>query len=79
MEQQFKASLTGAEGPVTGIIKTTNFNGYEKAYRFDSMNKTLHLTIAPDHAGKWHKLDATEPFLLDWIDEMAAQIPKLPA
>lgn len=79
MEHQFKASLTGPEGPITGIIKSTSFNGYEKAYRFDSMNKTLHLIIALDHSGKWHRVDATEPYLLDKVDEMAAQIPKLPA
>lgn len=79
MEHQFKASLTGSEGPVIGIIKATEFEGNEKAYRFDSIDNTLHITIALDHEGKWHRVDGTEPYLSGWADEMVQQIPKLHA
>jgi hypothetical protein len=79
MEQQFKASLTGTEGPVSGIIKSTTFGGYEKAYRFDSIDDTLHLVIALDQEGNWQKVAGTEPYLFGWVDEMVEQIPKLHA
>lgn len=79
MEQQFKASLTGTEGPVVGIIKPASFNGYEKAYRFDSIDNTLHLLIALNAEGKWEKVDGIEPYLFGWVDEMVEQIPKLHA
>lgn len=79
MEQQFKASLTGTDGPVVGIIKPAIFKGYDKAYRFDSIDNTLHLVIALDADGKWEKVDGTEPYLFGWVNEMVEQIPKLQA
>lgn len=79
MEQQFKASLTGTEGPVVGTIKPTHFGGYDKAYQFDSIDDSLHLVIALDQEGNWQKVAGTEPYLFGWVDEMTEQIPKLHA
>lgn len=79
MEHQFKASLSGTEGPVIGIIKPTRLDGYGEAYRFDSLDNSLHLVIALGHEGKWHKVDGTEPYLFGWVTEMVEQIPKLHA
>jgi hypothetical protein len=79
MEQQFNATLTGTDGPVNGIIKhlPDNESGYKNAYRFDAIDDTLHLIIAPDQNGNWHKIAGTEPYLFGWVDEMAEQIASL--
>jgi hypothetical protein len=79
MEQQFNATLTGTDGPVNGIIKHVTHNGYKNAYQFDALDDTLHLVIAPDQNGTWHKIAGTEPYLFGWVDEMAEQIAKLQA
>jgi hypothetical protein len=77
MEQQFNATLTGTDGPVNGIIKHVTLAGIKRAYQFDAIDDTLHLVIAPDANGNWHKIAGTEPYLFGWIDEMAEQIAKL--
>lgn len=77
MEPQFNATLTGTDGPVNGIIKHITHGGFKKAYQFDSIDDTLHLTIAPDDRGHWQKIAGTEPYLFGWIDEMAEQITQL--
>jgi hypothetical protein len=74
MEPQFKATLTGTEGPVEGIIKHVTHGSSKKAYQFDSLDDSLHLVIAPDENGNWQKIAGTEPYLFGWIDEMAEQI-----
>ena len=79
MEQQLDATLTGTEGPVSGTIKHVTYGAYKNAYRFDSIDDTLHLVIAPDEHGHWQKIDGTEPYLFGWVDEMAEQIAKLRA
>lgn len=77
MEQQFKATLTGTDGPVEGIIKHVTYGAYKKAYQFNSIDDTLHLTIVPNDKGTWQKAEGTEPYLFGWVDEMAEQIAKL--
>jgi hypothetical protein len=79
MEQQFNATLTGTDGPVNGIIQHVTHGGYKNAYRFDSIDDTLHLVIAPDEHGNWEKIEGTEPYLFGWVDEMAEQVAKLHA
>ncbi|MDB5029684.1 hypothetical protein [Mucilaginibacter sp.] len=74
MEQQFEATLTGTDGPVSGIIKHITHGGHKKAYQFKSLDDTLYLTIAPDARGGWQKIDGTDPYLFGWVDEMAEQI-----
>ena len=74
MEQQIDATLTGTEGPVNGTITKVNFDGVTEAYRFDSVDDTLHLVIARDEHGHWQKIDGTEPYLFGWVDEMVEQI-----
>ncbi|NNU34608.1 hypothetical protein HK413_11905 [Mucilaginibacter sp. S1162] len=64
MEQQFNATLTGTDGPVNGIIQHVTHSGYKNAYQFDAIDDTLHLVIAPDQNGNWHKIAGTEPYLL---------------
>jgi hypothetical protein len=76
MEQQIDATLTGTEGPVTGVITKVNFEGISGAYRFDSVDDTLHLVIAPDEHGHWQKIAGNEPYLFGWVDEMAEQITR---
>ncbi|MDB5115204.1 MAG: hypothetical protein JWQ79_696 [Mucilaginibacter sp.] len=76
MEKQF-ASLTGTEGPVKGVIKHITHGEFKNAYQFNSVDDTLHLTIAPDEDGNWQKIDGTEPYLFGWVDELAEQITKL--
>ncbi|MBC7399864.1 MAG: hypothetical protein H7289_07940 [Mucilaginibacter sp.] len=77
MEQQFNATLTGTDGPVSGIIKHVTHSSYKNAYQFDAIDGTLHLVIASDQNGNWHKIAGTEPYLFGWVDEMAEQIAKL--
>ncbi|MDB5004605.1 MAG: hypothetical protein JWQ34_2830 [Mucilaginibacter sp.] len=77
MEPQFKATLTGTEGPVEGIIKHVTHGGLKRAYQFDAIDDTLHLVIAPDENGNWQKVAGIEPYLFGWVDEMAEQIVKL--
>ncbi|HTH81987.1 MAG TPA: hypothetical protein VL490_03580 [Mucilaginibacter sp.] len=76
MEQKF-AILTGSEGPVKGVIKHIAHGEFKNAWQFVSVDDTLHLTIAEDEHGKWHKVDGIEPYLFGWVDELAEQITKL--
>jgi hypothetical protein len=73
MEQQIDATLTGTEGPVSGTITKIIYKGVTGAYRFDSVDDTLHLIIAPED-GRWQRIAGTEPYLSGWVDEMAEQI-----
>jgi hypothetical protein len=77
MEEQFKATLTGTDGPVNGTIKHITYGGVKQAYEFKSLDETVHLIVAADENGEWHKVAGTEPYLFGWVDEMAEQIAKL--
>jgi hypothetical protein len=76
MEQKL-ATLTGSEGAVKGFIKHVKTGGLENAWEFDSIDGTLHLTIAQDDNGHWQKIAGTEPYLFGWVDEMAEQINQI--
>lgn len=74
MKQQFEATLTGSDMLVDGIVSKINFDGFDDAYEFESIDNNLHLIIAKDDKGKWLRLAGTEPFLPVWVDELAKQI-----
>ena len=74
MKQQFDAMLSGSDTPVDGIVSHLNFDGYEDAYEFKSIDNSLHLTIAKDEDGNWQRVAGTEPYLAEWVDELAGQI-----
>ncbi|MDB5158181.1 MAG: hypothetical protein JWR50_2888 [Mucilaginibacter sp.] len=79
MEPQFSATLTGTDGPISGIIKHITYGSFKRAYQFDAIDDTLHLVIAPDENGNWQKIAGTEPYLFGWVDEMVEQIMKFHA
>ncbi len=66
--------LTGSDNPVDGIATRLNFDGFEDAYEFESIDNSLHLIIAKDESGKWQRIAGTEPFLTSWVAELAQQI-----
>jgi hypothetical protein len=74
MKQQFEATLAGTDTPVTGIVHKINFDGFDDAYEFESIANSLHLIIAKDESGKWLRLAGTEPYLSEWVSELAQQI-----
>jgi hypothetical protein len=74
MKQQFEAILTGSDTPVDGIVNKINFDGFDNAYEFESIDNSLHLIIAKDDDGKWIRLAGTEPYLSGWVDELVQQI-----
>ncbi len=77
MEPQFSATLTGSDGAVDGIVQHTTHSGFRNAYRFTSIDDTLHLVITKDEHGNWKRLDGTEPYLSGWVDELAEQVSKV--
>lgn len=74
MKEQFAATLTGSDYPVDGTVNRINFEGYQNAYEFESIDNSLHLIIAKDDSGHWVRLAGTEPYLGSWVGELAAQI-----
>ncbi len=74
MKQQFEAVLSGSDSPVDGIASKLDFDGYEDAYEFESIDNSLHLVIAKDRDGKWQRVAGTEPYLSAWVEELAEQI-----
>ena len=74
MKQQFEAMLSGSDTPVDGIVSKINFDGFDNAYEFESIDNSLHLVIAKDDTGKWVRLAGTEPYLAEWVDEIVQQI-----
>lgn len=74
MKEQFEAALTGTDGPVDGIISPLSLKNYPQAYEFKSLDETLHLMIATDNEGTWHRIGGTEPYLSGWVDALAEQI-----
>jgi uncharacterized membrane protein len=77
MGELFDATLTGSEGPVEGIVKQAEFDGFANAYEFTSIDNTLHLTIAKDDDNRWIRVAGTEPYFSGWVDELAEQISYL--
>jgi hypothetical protein len=74
MKEQFDATLTGSDSPVEGLVTPIDMEGYLQAYEFKSIDASLHLIIAIDNKGKWHRVSGTEPYLSVWIDELVEQI-----
>ncbi len=74
MKEQFEATLTGTDGSVDGLVNPLNLKNYSQAYEFKSFDDTLHLVIATDNKGRWHRIDGTEPYLSGWVDELAEQV-----
>jgi hypothetical protein len=74
MKQPFNATLTGSDSLVDGIAKQTSSYGSKNAWQFDSVDDSLHLVIAKDERGFWHRIAGSEPYLSGWTDELAQQI-----
>ena len=74
MKEQFEATLSGSDTPVDGIVTHIDFDGFINAWEFESIDNSLHLIIAKDDDGNWLRLAGTEPYLPEWVDEMARQI-----
>ncbi|MDB4901754.1 MAG: hypothetical protein JWQ63_1035 [Mucilaginibacter sp.] len=74
MKKQFGAMLTGSDTAIDGIVNQINFDGFENAYEFESIDNNLHLIIAKDDNGKWIRIAGTEPYLSGWVDELVQQI-----
>ncbi|MDB5018191.1 MAG: hypothetical protein JWQ84_3023 [Mucilaginibacter sp.] len=74
MKQQFGAILSGSDTPVDGIVNRVNFDGFDDAYEFESIDNSLHLIIAKDGDGNWQRIAGTEPYLSSWVNELADQI-----
>jgi hypothetical protein len=71
MREQFDVILTGSDSPIEGIASAINLPGYSQAYEFKSIDETLQLVIGMDNAGKWHRVDGSEPYLSGWTNELA--------
>ena len=74
MKQQFEATLSGPDTLVDGVVNKVNFDGFEDAYEFESIDNSYHLVIAKDENGNWIRLAGTDPYLSGWIGELAQQI-----
>ncbi len=76
MKQSFEVKLTGTDTKVDGIVSKINYEGFENAWEFKSLDHEVHLIIAKDDDGNWVQLAGTEPFLSGWVDELGQQISK---
>jgi hypothetical protein len=74
MIRQFEAKLTGTDTKVDGIATNVNFEGFENAWEFKSIDNEVHLIIGQDDDGNWVQLAGTEPYISAWVDELARQI-----
>ncbi len=74
MKKQFEAILSGSDATVDGVVSKINFDGFDDAYEFESIDNSLHLIIAKDDNGKWVRIAGTEPYFSGWVDELAQQI-----
>ena len=74
MKDQLETTLTGSDGPVDGIVSPLQLKNHTQAFEFKSLDGTLHLVIAADNKGKWHRIDGTEPYLSGWVDELAEHV-----
>jgi len=74
MRKQFEATLTSPESSIDGIVNKIDHSGFTEAYDFKSIDGTLHMVIAKDDDGNWHRVGGTEPYLSGWVDELVQQI-----
>lgn len=74
MKTPIDITLTGSDGPVEGLAKAIAHSGYNHAYEFLSTDETLHLIIAQDAGGQWHRVAGTDPYFSGWVDELAEQV-----
>lgn len=74
MKTPINVTLTGSDGPVEGLAKQIVYNGYKNAYEFLSTDETLHLIIAQEAGGQWHRIAGTDPYFSGWVDELVEQI-----
>ena len=74
MKEQFEATLTAPDTIVDGVVSKINFDGFENAYEFESIDNSYHLVIAKDENGQWIRLAGTDPYLSGWVGELAQQI-----
>lgn len=68
--------LTGSDSPVEGLANLITYDG-QGAYEFQSTDETLHLIIAQDANGAWHRVAGTDPYFSGWVDELAEQVSAL--
>ncbi|MCD8739619.1 hypothetical protein LT679_03305 [Mucilaginibacter roseus] len=73
MNEQFEAVLTGSDGPIDGIV-TELTTGSGLAYKFQSIDESLELTIIRNEEGNWERVSGTEPYFSGWVDELTEQI-----
>jgi hypothetical protein len=74
MKKQFEAILTGPDTSIDGIVNKIDYDGFNDAYDFKSIDGTLHMVIAKDNHGHWIRVAGTEPYLSGWVDELVQQI-----
>jgi hypothetical protein len=77
MEQQFDIILTGSDSPVEGIATIVNYADYNRAYEFNAIDGTIHLVVAQEPDGQWHRVAGSEPYFAGWVDELVEQINKV--
>ena len=70
----FETTLTGSDDDIDGIVTTVADELYPEAYRFDSLDNSLHLIIARAIDGNWIRLAGTEPSFSGWVDELADKV-----
>jgi hypothetical protein len=73
MNTPIDVTLTGSDSPIEGIANQVSYDG-RNAYEFLSTDETLHLIIARDSDGQWHRVAGTDPYFGGWVDELAGQI-----
>jgi len=73
MKTPIDVTLTGSDSPIEGMATPITYAGQD-AYEFLSTDETLHLVIARDSRGEWHRVAGTDPYLSGWVDELAEQV-----
>jgi hypothetical protein len=70
----FETTLTGSDDIIDGVVTAVTDPMYPEAYRFDSIDDSLHIIITKNKAGLWMRIGGTEPYMLGWVDELAEKI-----
>ena len=73
MKTPIDVTLTGSDSPIEGIATPVTYAGKD-AYEFLSTDETLHLVIARDDEGEWHRVAGTDPYFSGWVNELAEQV-----
>jgi len=73
MKTSINVTLTGSDSPIEGIATPLTYDG-KNAYEFLSTDETLHLVIASDDQGEWHRVAGTDPYFPGWVDELVEQV-----